>query len=107
MGEVNLMINGRAYSITCDDGQEQRVNNLGLYVDSRVKEIAKAGAATNETHLLVLASLMLADEVYDLREGVAPVANGANQNEDEALVISAIDSLAERIDTIASRIQEA
>ena len=66
MAEVTLSINGRDYGISCDDGQEQRVQDLGMYVDSRLRDIAKAGAASNESHLLVLTSIMLADEIFDL-----------------------------------------
>lgn len=54
MAEVTLEINGRNYGITCEDGQEQRVKDLGVYVDSRLKEITKAGAASNDMHLMVL-----------------------------------------------------
>ncbi len=112
MGEVNISISGRNYGISCQDGQEQRVQDLGQYVDSRLKDIAKAGAANSETHLLVLTTLMLADEIYDLRENGAaappqPVpGTEANQN-DEAEVVNAIGQLAERIDMIAKRIQSA
>lgn len=116
MAELNLTINGKNYSIFCDDGQEQRVLDLGHYVDERLKEIASAGAATNESHLLVLASLMLADEVFDLRDGAnqnsaaqAPAAapqNGMSE-EDEHAVAEAIDALAQRIEAIAAQVQEA
>ena len=110
MGQVNITINGRSFGISCEDGQEQRVTDLGHYVDSRLKDIARAGAATNESHLLVLTSLLLADEVFEAREGAgttqpaqAPEANP----QEEALVVHAIEDLAERIDRIAGRIQAA
>ena len=111
MAEVNITINGRAFGISCEDGQEQRVTDLGHYVDSRLKDISKAGAATNESHLLVLTGLLLADEVFDLRDDVSSLdgqvkQNGANEN-DEAEIAQAIESLAGRIDQIASRIQSA
>jgi len=48
MAQVTLTINGRNYGITCDDGQEQRVMDLGHYVDERIKALSKAGAASNE-----------------------------------------------------------
>ena len=111
MGEVNITINGRNYGISCQDGQEQRVNDLGKYVASRLQDIAKAGAANSENHLLVLTTLMLADEIYDLRENMGAVsqqmeATQANQN-DEAEVVDAIGQLADRIERIAKRIQNA
>jgi cell division protein ZapA len=110
MGEVTLTINGRNFGISCDDGQEQRVLDLGHYVDSRLKDISRAGAASNESHLLVLTALLLSDEVFDLRENVNALGGDASEiqtlKEDELAIAQAIDHLAERIDTIATRIQK-
>jgi cell division protein ZapA len=111
MAEINLTINGRNYGIACDDGQEKRVKELGYYVDQRMKEISRAGAANNDAHLLVLTALMLADEIYDQREELADFSHEArnreDMQEDEILVARAIDHLAERIDLIAGRIAKA
>ncbi len=115
MGEVTLTINGRSYGMACDDGQEQRVIDLGHYVDQRLKEISKTGAAGSENHLLVLTALMLSDEVFELRENIAGLSQQADSQahesesfrQEEAVIAQAIDSLAERIDLIANRIQKA
>ena len=111
MAEVNITITGRPFGISCEDGQEKRVVDLSQYVDSRLRDIAKAGAATSEAHLLVLTSLLLADEVFDLRKDVGAMSENiqtaqANQN-DETAVANAIEDLADRIDRIAQRIQKA
>lgn len=111
MGEVNISISGRNYGISCQDGQEQRVHDLGAYVDQRLKSIASAGAATNESHLLVLTALMLSDEVFDLKDNVGSTSEQlqsvqANQNNEEE-VAGAINQLADRIDQIAQRIKAA
>lgn len=68
MADVKLAINGRMYAIACDEGQERRVAMLGRYIDARLKEIGRAGGASNESHLLVLTALVLADEIHDLRD---------------------------------------
>ena len=112
MAEVNVTINGRTFGIACDDGQEQRVLDLGKYVDERLREISRAGAASNESHLMVLTSLVLADEIFDLLESEGSKANGqANGNaainkDDERKFISVIDHLANRIDSIAGNLQK-
>ena len=110
MAEITLTINGRNFGIACDDGQEQRVMELGHYVDSRLKDIARAGAASNESHLLVLTALMLADEIFDLRDSVSELGGQAQDSQvmqqDELVIAQAIDHLADRIETIASRIQQ-
>ena len=111
MAEVTLTINGRNYGIACDDGQEKRVRDLGYYIDQRMREIARAGAATNESHLMVLTSLMLADEVFDLKDNVGSMESQVRQaksnGRDEEAIAGAIGELSDRIDDIADRIQKA
>ncbi len=36
---VNVMVNGRAYTIACDDGEEDHLKALADEVDSKVKEL--------------------------------------------------------------------
>jgi len=110
MAEVNITIAGKQYSIACDDGQEQRVVDLAAFVDGRVKEIAAAGAGNNDSHLLVLNSIMMADELFDARDNAAN-SNGAQleglqiTKEDETAITNAIDQMAERINKIAGNLQ--
>ena len=115
MGEVNLSINGKSYPIMCDDGQEQRIMDLAAYIDAKVKDIAASGAANNDNHLLVLTSLILSDEIFELRSHLETAdqlmsENGQGQGispSDEEAVAQAINSLASRINIVSERIQKA
>jgi len=117
MGEVTLTINSKNYSISCDEGQEQRVIDLSHYVDSKVKEMISAGAASSENHALVLASLVIADESFDLMENattsqpkaaeVKMQALSPEQERQDAELATAIEKLAERIDSVANKMQDA
>lgn len=114
MAEVTLTINGKNYGISCDDGQEGRVKKLGQYIDRRIKDVAGAGAANNELHLLVLTSLILADEIFELRHEAARLREAAETpperdalSIDEATVIRAIESVADRIEDITERVGRA
>lgn len=107
MAEVSVTIHGKVYGIACDDGQERRVQELGKYVDARLREIAGSGAATNESHLLVLTALVLADEIFDMK--MAPQQAQIQQEErldeeDERMIVDAINHLAARIDSVADRL---
>jgi cell division protein ZapA len=119
MGEVSLAIHGKSYGVACDDGQEPRVAHLGKYVDARLREIAVAGAASNESHLLVLTAIVLADEIHELREAMRhmkPVNGNAQpvqqvvqqgmSKEDEREIATAIEHLAARINSMAAKFQE-
>ena len=110
MAEVSVAIHGKAYGISCDDGQERRVLELAKYVDSRLREIASAGAASNESHLLVLTALVLADEIFDARTR-PPATQTYNPDErlsvdDEEMIVEAINHLAARIDSVADRLHK-
>lgn len=116
MGEVNLSINGKTYPILCDDGQESRIEELATYINSRLKDIAASGAANNDNHLLVLTSLILADEIQELKNNLQTADNlvadatsggGSLTPADETAVAEAINSLASRINMVSDRIQKA
>ena len=112
MAEINVLINGRSYGIACDDGQEQRVLDLSRFVDARLKDIAKAGAASTESHLLVLTALVMADEIFDLKDGMRAVERQQNtagvrmSEQDEGDIVNIIEQLAARIDSIAGNLQK-
>jgi cell division protein ZapA len=110
MAELNIQIKGRNYAIACDDGQEGRVAELATYVDEKLKAIAAAGAGTNESHLLVLTAIVMADEIFDMK------ANSANTNAapldglkisetDENDIVEAIDMMSKRINSMAVNLQ--
>ena len=113
MAEVNISMNGRVYEISCDDGQEGRVGDLASYIDQRMQKIARSGAAYNDAHLMVLTSLVLADELFEAREQSGePVKNRKTAEtepvadaEEEKNLVKMLDKLTKRIDGIAARVQ--
>ena len=127
MAEVNISINGRIHEISCDNGQEGRVVDLASYIDQRLQQIARSGAAYNEAHLLVLTALVLADEVFDTREKLAAATPEAGAGkarkdppveaaaapaaavsaEEEKALAQLLEKLVKRIDGIAARVQAA
>lgn len=80
MADVKLMINGRPYSVGCDAGEERRVIELGQYLDARTREIGRATGTSDENHLLVLASLMITNELQEtasrLEQALINLKNG-------------------------------
>jgi cell division protein ZapA len=112
MAEVNLDINGRSYPILCDDGQEARIKKLAAYIDERLSQISSSGAASNENHLLVLTSLILADEIFELRDNLEIAdelmgsgAQGGAVSVDETAISETLHSLANRISMVSERIK--
>lgn len=67
MAQVTVKINGYAYTVGCEDGQEGHLLAMAEQVDSRVESIKALGGNSGESRLLVLASLLMADEIHDMR----------------------------------------
>lgn len=121
MADVNITINGRTYEISCDPGQEGRIIDLAAYIDQRLQQISRSGAAYNDAHLMVLTALVLTDELFDAKEqgATAPtlraqkgaqnqaVATPAASKEDELALAKVIENLAKRLDGIAEKVKAA
>ena len=110
MAHIVVEINTRRYQIACDDGQEANLTRLAAYVDKRVRELVAAIGQVGDDRLLVMASLLVADELSDayteldaLRgTGEGPV----EWSEAEDALLANLDALAERIETLARRFEQ-
>ena len=109
MAQVSITINGRNYKVACDDGQEAHLKRLGDYVDKRLDELVAAVGQVGDSRLLVMVSLLLADELsdlYDETESLKGSGGGGNARAEEELA-GTIESMAERIEKIAERLEQA
>jgi len=110
MGQVSLSVNGREYNVGCEDGQESHLHQLADYVNSKVGELVGGAGQIGEARLLLMASLMIADELMDAKAGAQtsdPGGDNTLQNReslDEA-VGSHLESLADRLENIAERLK--
>ncbi len=105
MAQGEVSINGRNYQIACDDGQEANLTRLADYVDKRVGELVAAVGQVGDDRLLVMASLLVADELSDAATRLDGLDDTSRLRDEEAL-ISNIDTLAERIEHIAQRLEQ-
>ena len=65
MGQATITINGRTYRLQCRDGEEARLLALSDIVRLRVDNLAGEFSAAGDDRLLLMAALMLADELLD------------------------------------------
>ena len=109
MTQVSVSINGRNYRIACDDGQEDHLTKLASYVDERVADLAEAVGQIGDTRLLVMASLLIADELSDSyaeADKLKKVAADGEMADAEALATD-INALADQVEAIAARLEGA
>ena len=66
MAQVAVKINGYVYTVGCEDGQEAHLQAMVEQVERRITSIKALGGPNGEARLLVLASLLMADELHDL-----------------------------------------
>lgn len=110
MGQVAVTINGRKYQIACDDGQEAHLTRLGTYVDKRISELVASVGQIGDARLLVMASLLVADELSDAYSELDVMRSAdegatARLAAEEALGAS-IDILASRLEGIAEKLEQ-
>lgn len=108
MPQVTVVVNGRSYTIACEPGEEDRVRQLGRSIDAKVVGFAKDAPQAGEARLLVMAALMLADELSEAREALRRARSGAGAAvgiADEEALASGIERLALRIETVAARLE--
>jgi|SRR5687767_12739731 cell division protein ZapA len=60
---VEVVVNGREYQVACDDGQEERLRELAQAFDKRVQALAASVGQVGDARLLLMAGLVLADEL--------------------------------------------
>ncbi len=64
---VNVMVNSRAYTIACDDGEEARLKELAAHVDEKVRELSGTVGQVGDQKLLLMAAVLITDELFDAR----------------------------------------
>jgi cell division protein ZapA len=114
MAQISVTVNGRGYMVACDDGEEAHLEDLARYLDKRVQDLAGQVGQVGDTRLLLLAGLLVADELSEmlakvdelsselerLKAGRQPVEKAQKA---EVIAAEALEAAARRIDDIARR----
>jgi cell division protein ZapA len=67
MGEVMVTLGGRVYRVGCADGDVERLTNLAAELEARIASLAREFGGVGEERLLLIAALLLTDELWDTR----------------------------------------
>lgn len=108
MAEVRLNIIGREYIVTCRDGEEARLQELGQMVDTKAREAGGSAGGLNESRQLLFAALLLADQIKECGHS-ASSAQAASQTFDAAAALGmaqSLEKLAERVESFASGLEQ-
>ncbi len=118
MAQVSVSINGRQFRMACEDGQEAHLMSLARQLDGRIEGLRAKFGEIGDTRLTVMAALTIADELGEmgLRIGrleeelaaaqEAHVATADRNRNLQAAVAAAMTSAAERIESIAKKLNQ-
>lgn len=113
MSQLDIQINGRNYNIACDDGQEEHLQKLGKFFGDRVEELAAAMGQVGDARLMLMAGLMVADELSDayaevekLKEDMITLQKNASQVTPDQGTMEIFANMTNRIEAIAARLEQ-
>jgi cell division protein ZapA len=106
MAQVTLRINGYAYTLGCKDGEEKHLEAMGAELNRRIDGVRAAAGPSGEARMLVMAALMMADDIFELRRQLetAPSAPAAAPAPDPKLGRK-LNRMAKRAEEIAEGLE--
>ncbi len=66
MAQVVVELNGRPFTMQCADGEEAHLRDLATVLDAEVAKIRQGVGAVGDIRLLLMAGLMIADQLAEL-----------------------------------------
>lgn len=105
MAQINVTVAGKTYPLACADGDEERLGKLAAYVDGKTKDLTSKLGHVNETRLILMAAVLIADELHDTLEGQGHDGLIGSLSEDDLAAV--LNEVASEVETIADRLSNA
>tara|TARA_X000000950_G_C13838354_1_gene629098 strand:- start:1123 stop:1443 length:321 start_codon:yes stop_codon:yes gene_type:complete len=106
LAQVDVSVNGQSYRIACEDGQEARLVDLAAMVDEKVIDLVNQIGQVGSNRLLVMAALIIADELVDLKNE-AGSSQELEDNTNQQDTVLALQEITKRIENIADQVERA
>ena len=106
MAAVTVEINGRAYAVGCEDGQEAHVGALARQYDAQVREVSGQVGQVGDLRLFLMAALITGDDLADTRARLAQAQAELGRLQSDAAradsrAARVLDAAAQRIEALA------
>ncbi|HKN31174.1 MAG TPA: cell division protein ZapA [Roseiarcus sp.] len=105
MAQVSVTIDNRKYRLTCNEGEEQRLEQLAAMIDGKIAELRTTFGEIGDQRLVVMAALTIADSLAEARdelEAERERARAALARSDAAA--ASMDALGARLEALAERL---
>lgn len=99
MAEVKIMVGGRQYTVSCRDGDEDRLRQLAGLMSEKVTQVKSGTQNLTEVRQLLFAGLLLADALHEKTSAAQKAATPAPPP-DESEALGTLARLAERIEAL-------
>lgn len=107
MAKAEITINGKRYVVSCEEGQETRLQTLGERLDARVQEMSSALGDIGAERLFLATAISLLDELEDVESKVGMDRLDTRIADIETRAVQALVDAAGRIQRINDRIEKA
>jgi len=70
MANVNIKFNGKNFLLSCDDGQEEHLEELLTHIDQKFNNLKNDLGNIGENKLLLITSIQVLDEYFETKKKV-------------------------------------
>ena len=75
MANVNIKFNGKEFLLSCDDGQEEHLEELSIYLNEKFNELKNNLGNIGENKLLLITSIKVMDEYFETKKKIDQRSN--------------------------------
>ena len=68
MANVNIKFNGKEYLLSCEDGQEEHLEELSQNLNQKFNDLKSKLGNLGENKLLLITSITLMDEYFETKK---------------------------------------
>jgi len=70
MANVSVKFNGKEFLLSCEDGQEEHLEELSVHLNKKFNELKNNLGSIGENKLLLITSIKIMDEYFETRKKI-------------------------------------
>ena len=70
MANVNVKFNGKEFLLSCEDGQEEHLEELSIYLNNKFDNLKQSLGNIGENKLLLITSIKIMDEYFETKKKI-------------------------------------
>tara|TARA_Y100000590_G_scaffold418511_1_gene519359 strand:+ start:347 stop:793 length:447 start_codon:yes stop_codon:yes gene_type:complete len=79
MANVNIKFNGKEFLLSCEDGQEEHLEELSIHLNNKFNDLKKSLGNIGENKLLLISSIKVMDEYFETKKKIEEQKNQINK----------------------------